>query len=180
MNFAHIHLIINHVPLLTIPIALIFLIYAFWRNDDGLKRFSMVILIATSVTVIPVYLTGEPAEKVVEHLPGVTEQVIAPHEEAAEFSLIVTLLAGGLAAASLILSNREKLKNWLQATLVLICFVAVVALGYTSNLGGKIRHPESSDASFAKVNQTAAQPGVKSDENEKNGGNGASEDHDND
>ena len=101
MNFAHIHLIINHIPLLTIPIAVIFLIYALSCNNNSLKQISLVILIATSASVIPVYLTGEPAEKAVKHLPGVTEDVIEPHEEAAEFSMIVTLIAGALAAASL-------------------------------------------------------------------------------
>lgn len=150
MNFAHIHLIINHVPMLTIPVALIFLAYALKRKDFGLKRFSLLMLVATAATVLPVYLTGEPAEKVIEHLPGVTEQVIEAHEEAAEFSLVVTLILGALGAATLIFANNVRIQRLLPIAVVLACIVAVGSLGYTANLGGKIRHPEVSDATFKK------------------------------
>lgn len=171
MNSAHIHLIINHIPLLTIPMALVFLVYALYRNDTGLKRFSLLVLVATAATVLPVYLTGEPAEKVIEHLPGVTEQAIEAHEEAAEFSLIVTLVGGALAAATLVFANNEKLKRLLPTAVVLTCVVATGSLGYTANLGGKIRHQEASDSTFKKSVEAS-----KADSNEKL----ESGDHDND
>ena len=40
------------------------------------------------------FLTGEPAEEVVGHLPGISEQAIEEHEEAAEVAAIVTGFAG--------------------------------------------------------------------------------------
>lgn len=171
MNLAHIHLVINHIPLLTIPVALVFLVYALYRNDTSLKRFSLLVLVATAVSVLPVYLTGEPAEKVIEHLPGVTEQAIEAHEEAAEFSLVVTLISGALAGAALIFANNEKLKRLMPVSVLVAATVAVGSLGYTANLGGKIRHQEASDATFKKS--------VEAPNTEANGKN-ESGDHDND
>lgn len=144
MNGAHLHLILNHLPLFTIPVALIFLVYALWRKDQGLKRFSLIVLILTSLMVLPVYLTGEPAEEVIEHLSGVSEALIEAHEEAAEFSLVVTLAAGVLSLAALFFVNHVKLNRVLPGAVVLVCLVAIASLGYTANLGGKIRHPETS------------------------------------
>jgi hypothetical protein len=36
--------------------------------------------VLTALLALPVYFTGEPAEKVVERLPGVTEPLIEEHE----------------------------------------------------------------------------------------------------
>ncbi len=148
MNFAHIHLIINHVPLLTIPMAALFLIYGILRHNESLKRFSLFVLIATAATVIPVYLTGEPAEKVIVHLPGISEKLIEAHEEAAELSLILTLVVGGMALAVLLFPKKAIVSELGPKATVLACLSAVTLLGYTANLGGKIHHPEASDSTF--------------------------------
>lgn len=142
MNFAHLHLILNHIPMFTIPMVLIFLVYALKKNDESLKKFSLMVLIATSATVLPVYLTGEPAEEVVEHLPGISKDLIEAHEEAAEVALILTLVAGAVAIATLITSKHKVLQSMGPKFVILVSLAALLALGYAANLGGKIRHPE--------------------------------------
>ena len=142
MNFAHLHLMINHIPMFTIPMVLIFLVYALKKNNDSLKKFSLMILIATSATVLPVYLTGEPAEEIVEHLPGISKNLIEAHEESAEIAMILTLVAGALAIATLITSKHKTFQSMGPKFVILVCLAALLALGYAANLGGKIRHPE--------------------------------------
>jgi uncharacterized membrane protein len=148
MNYAHIHLIINHIPILTIPMAMLFLIYGIRQKNESLKRFSMLVLIATAASLIPVYLTGEPAEKVIEHLPGISKNLIEAHEEAAELALILTLVVGGMALAVMLFPRWAIVSDLGPKAIVLASIVAVGALGYTANLGGKIHHPETSDSTF--------------------------------
>ena len=148
MNFAHIHLITNHIPLLTTPVALIFLIYALKKNNNELKRFSLIVITITTATVLPVYFSGDPAAGVIEHIPGVIMQAIEAHEEAAEFSLTMTLVSGALAVATLVLSHHEKLRKILPRAVIASCLLSIGSLGYAAHLGGKIHHPETSDTTL--------------------------------
>jgi len=133
--------------------ATLFLIYALWQKNNPLKRFSLLVLIATAATAVPVYLTGEPAENIVKHFPGVSMDLIEAHEDSAEFSLIVTLVCGALAITTLLFQKRVVVAKLLTKATIFAALIAVVSLGYTANLGGKIRHPEIVDINSQKVNQ---------------------------
>lgn len=142
MNPAHIHLILNHVPVIGIPVALLFLAYGLWSKNLSTQRFSLLVLSGLAVIVLPIYLTGEPAEKVIEHLPGFAESVIEPHEDAAQISLILTLAAGALAFLAFWLQKREKWRCRLNLAVIVLAIVAMLSLLYTANLGGQVRHTE--------------------------------------
>ena len=146
MNLAYMHLILNHIPMIGMPVALIFLLYGFYFKNPSSQRFSLFVLIALSALVVPVYLTGEPAEEVVEHLPGVVESVIESHEEAAEVSLVLTLITGLTAFVALWFHKDERKSRALNLAVVACASVAVASLVYTANLGGKIRHTEFSSS----------------------------------
>lgn len=92
--------------------------------------------------VVPVYLTGEPAEEVIEHLPGVMESFIGSHEDAAKISLILTILTGVVAVVALLIRKNEQRIRILNFTVMGIACVAALSLFYTANLGGKVRHTE--------------------------------------
>ena len=142
MNFAHLHLMLNHLPVVGIPVALAFLLYGLKVKNTSLQRFSYLILIALAAVVIPVYLTGEPAEELVEHLPGVAESLIEAHEEAAEISLVLTLVLGAGALAALVFQRNPRKGSLLGWGVVVLALFAISSLLYTANLGGKIRHTE--------------------------------------
>ncbi len=142
MNFAHLHLIINHIPLIGIPVALLFLLYGIWTKNAPTQRFSLYVLVGLAAMVLPVYLTGEPAEDVVEHLPGVVESFIESHEEAAEVSLVLTLATGCLALLALWFQKNEMKRQRLNPIVIGTAAIALISLAYTANLGGKIRHTE--------------------------------------
>ena len=89
------------------------------------------------------FLTGEPAEEVVEHLPGISEPAIGEHEEAAEVAAIVTGLAG-LLGLWLLVARRggRQAPTWLLAATFVVALVAAGLMARAANLGGYIRHPE--------------------------------------
>jgi len=143
MNAAHIHLIVNHFPIAGIFFSLPLLAFAGWRNHEDLKRAAMLLVLFSGLIAVLTFLTGEPAEEVAEHLPGVTEQLIKAHEEAAEKTLWLVGAAAGLAMMSLGIAFRKKetprkMIPWVG----LLCLAAGGSLAWTSNLGGQIRHPE--------------------------------------
>ncbi len=142
MNLAHLHLILNHIPVVGIPLAIVFLIYGMYSKNLSSQRFSLFILIGLTVMMVPVYLTGAPAEKFVEHLPGVAESFIEAHEDAALYSLILSLMTGMLALLGLWF--QKNLKRSRQINFCILCcgIFTAASLLYTANLGGKIRHTE--------------------------------------
>jgi NO-binding membrane sensor protein with MHYT domain len=142
MNFAYLHLILNHIPMIGLPVALVFLLYGMYVKNVPSQRFALMIMVVLAAMVVPVYLTGEPAEEVVEHLPGVVESFIESHEEAAELSLVLTLVAGFAAFAALWFQNDAERRRWLNRGVLGCAIVAIASLVYTANLGGKIRHVE--------------------------------------
>ena len=101
MNLAHLHLVLNHIPMIGIPVALAFMAHGIFQKNSATQRFALMTLLVLAICILPIYFTGEPAEKVVEHLPGVTESFIEAHEDAAKASMILTLITGGLAFLSL-------------------------------------------------------------------------------
>lgn len=131
--------------------ALIFLLYGQWKRHEDLKRFALVVLILTASTVLPTYLTGEPAEKIVKHLPGISKELIEDHEEAAGVSLVLTLIAGALSVVALMTERHLSFGKISLRAVTVVSFVAVISLGYTANLGGKIRHPEITTDAVEKI-----------------------------
>lgn len=142
MNFAHIHLILNHIPVIGIPIALIFLIHGFWSRNNSVQRISLIVLVALAVLALPVYFTGEPAEDVVEKLPGISKTSIELHEDAATPSLVLTILTGVSALSALYLQRYKPAGQWAVVTVMGVAGLATVSLLYTANLGGKVQHSE--------------------------------------
>ena len=143
MNWAHVHLIINHIPVIGIGLLILLFIVAMVRKNKGLITVALAFIILISLATIPVYLTGEPAEEVVEDMPGISEELIKEHEEQAEIAFILVEVAGGLALITLI--ARRYSDNLGQRLVILTLLVLIVSgglLGWTANLGGKIHHEE--------------------------------------
>jgi len=143
MNWAHVHLIINHIPVIGIGLLILLFIVAMVRKNKGLITVALAFIILISLATIPVYLTGEPAEEVVEDMPGISEELIEEHEEQAEIAFILVEVAGGLALITLIARRySDKLGQRLVILTLLVLIVSGGLIGWTANLGGKIHHEE--------------------------------------
>ena len=142
MSIVHLHLILNHVPVIGMVFALLILGVAAWRRNDGMGRLGLSVMVGLAVVTAVVFLSGEPAEEAVENVAGVSEAMIHPHEEAAEAALIVTGIAGALALVALGAYRRRALPRWLTGAAFMAALVAGTTLGWAANLGGRIRHTE--------------------------------------
>jgi hypothetical protein len=142
MNYPQLHLILNHIPVVALPVVTLFLILAMYFKNIQMKKISLMVLILVGLTTVPTYFTGEPAEHALDGIPSVTEEVISPHEEMAEKMLILSLVTASLAVAAIAFEkNEKKHKGLVYLTLGLAIFTSM-GLGYTAHLGGEIRHTE--------------------------------------
>jgi uncharacterized membrane protein len=143
MNWAHIHLLLNHLPVVGTILGVLLLLFALLRKSEELKRVSLGVFVFTALLALPAYFTGEPAEEVVEHLPGVAKSLIEKHENAALFALLMDGGAGVVALAGLILFRRaERLPGWIVAAALVLSPATSGLMVWTANLGGRIHHTE--------------------------------------
>jgi uncharacterized membrane protein len=144
MNGAHLHLVLNHFPVIGLVFAVGLLAVAQFRRNPELARVAAASLVVVAAVSIIVYMTGEPAEEIVEELPGMSHDLIEAHEEAALIALFLLEGLGVLALAGLFFFRDPKpLPKWFVPGLLAMSLIAVAWVGWTSHLGGHISHPES-------------------------------------
>lgn len=154
MNFAHWHLLLNHLPVLGTAFGTLLLLTGLLKRSDELKRLSLWVFVLAAVVAVPAYLTGEPAESVIERLPNVAENLIERHEDWALISLLATGLTGIVALLGWFSYRKaERLPQWLSAGALGLALVTSGLMAWTANLGGQIRHPEIVAANAGQLNQ---------------------------
>ncbi|HXG23548.1 MAG TPA: hypothetical protein VNJ09_03255 [Chthonomonadales bacterium] len=143
MNWTHVHLFMNHVPVMGTLFGILLLAAAMAMRSTQLKRVSLTVFVFVALAALPVYFTGEPAEETVKHLPGVNEVNIEQHEAAAKLSFVVIEALGVLALGVILLSRRSNtVPTGLLSAIFLVSLVAGGLVARTANLGGQIRHSE--------------------------------------
>src|SRR5258708_2207572 len=101
MNFAHLHLLLNHFPIIGSIVGLgLFLISLVGKNED-LRRAGLIILSAMALLAIPTFFSGTGAQGAIKKLPGVSEALIDRHQGAAMLALLFMEITGGLALVGL-------------------------------------------------------------------------------
>jgi uncharacterized membrane protein len=142
MTGAHLHLLLNHFPIIGTLIAVAVLAVGLLRKSADLTRAGLLMLVVVAILTLPTVLTGEPAEEMVEHMPGVTRDVIHTHEEAAETAAMIMYATGIAALAALVLGWRGRTVRWLNAVVLLMGVVTFGLMARVGNLGGQVRHTE--------------------------------------
>ena len=143
MNATHLHLMLNHLPVLGTIFGLGLLAFGLWRKSNELKKTALGVIVVVSLAAVPVYLTGEPAEEGVESLAGVSKSGMEEHEEAAAAAFTGIMVLGATALGGLILFRRGRaLPNWFSGSLLVACLSVSGLMGWVANLGGQIRHSE--------------------------------------
>lgn len=96
MSWGHLHLMLNHLPVLGVPALLALLAWGLARGLPEVTRIALWCTVALGAVTGVVYLTGEAAEEMVELLPAFQDDLAEGHEEVA----LVGLLAGTVSVAA--------------------------------------------------------------------------------
>lgn len=144
MNAAHLHLLINHLPILGSVFAIPLLMLALWRRSEpGTLYGAVLVLIVAAGGAVAADQTGEGAEEAVEDLPGVTESLIHQHEESAEVAVILALATAAVAIGATVLTARSGRVHPLATGILLSAALASSAtMANVGWAGGQIRHTE--------------------------------------
>lgn len=152
MNQAHIHLLINHLPILGALFGMLTLAAGFLLKNSTVKRTALGLFTFAALCAVPAYLTGEGAEEVVENLPGVSDALMERHEELANIFLGVTGALGLLALFTFFVDYKGKKSAGALYTLTFIVSLgAMVFAQQVGTSGGEIRHTEIRNGATAVV-----------------------------
>ena len=140
MNATHLHLLLNHIPILGSFFGLALLAASLVSHGGQLwlTRAALAFFIVVGLTAVPANLSGEEAEHQVEELPGVTHHAIHEHEEAAEAALIAASLLGAAALAALLLQQRNH--RVARPALGIVWVLALLTAGLMARTGYESLH----------------------------------------
>lgn len=160
MNDAHLHLLVNHFPIIGTILGLGILITGILLKNKSVKNTAYILFIVAAIFAAFSMGTGEGAEELVEDLPSIGKQIIHEHEEIAEKFAIIMYLNGFLGLLTLYTSikNHKLATTFSYITLVLAIIAAVFAKSVGTS-GGEIRHTEIRANTVINSNENA--PGLQ-------------------
>lgn len=143
MNNTHLHLVVNHLPIIFPVVGIILLVIGIFTKTEVSKRNSYFIFILGALASIAAMATGEGAEEGVENLPGVAESLIETHEEAAELFAGLSYILGGISTVALFASFRNyTFYKIMPFTVGLFALATLFFAQKAGTTGGEIRHTE--------------------------------------
>ncbi len=143
MNSVHLHLIINHFPIVGAALSFLFIGFSFFKWGNDFKKAALVLLMLSGASSVPAYFSGIEAEEMLEDKPGFEEQVMHTHHEAAELAALASGITGLFAvAAFVILRKKGAVPHNANIALLAMALVSLLLMARAGNLGGLIRHTE--------------------------------------
>ena len=143
MNWPHLHLALNHLPVFGTLFVLLLFAFALIRRNAELMRVSLWAFVILTAISVPIKYTGDYAFENLMQDPAVTDEFVRPHEKAADQATTAVFVLGVIAAVGLFLSRRGKVApKWLLWVLLIAAIATFGLMARTANLGGRIKHPE--------------------------------------
>ena len=142
MNGAHVHLLVNHVPVLGLLFGIGLIVYAMVRAQQTVLKAALGILVIAAIGGGIAYKSGEEAEEVLEETIQVDHDVIHEHEEAGEWAGIAGGVVGLLSLIALGMARGKDVPRTFVLVILALGLVASVMVARTAMLGGEIRHTE--------------------------------------
>ncbi|ESU27201.1 hypothetical protein FLJC2902T_21750 [Flavobacterium limnosediminis JC2902] len=161
MNDAHLHMLVNHFPIIGTIFGLGILIAGVFFKNDAIKNTAYILFVVAAIFGFASMNTGEGAEELAEKLPSVTHEIIHEHEEIAEKLALVLYALGAVSLLGLFLNIKKHAKaNMITYLAIVIAAVGVFLAQKTGTTGGEIRHTEIREnaAAIAGSTQETTEP----------------------
>ena len=143
MNEAHLHMVVNHFPIIGTVLALGILIAGLILKNHTVRNTSYVLFIIAAVFGALSMGTGEGAEELVKNMPNVGWEIIHEHEELAEKLALLLYVLGLLSIIALYLNFKKNTKEKLVSFFILgIGVISLFLVQKVGTSGGEIRHTE--------------------------------------
>src|SRR5262245_55219223 len=149
MNLAHVHILVNHIPIIGTLITLGLFLVSLVGNHDDLKKTSLILFSIIALLAIPTYMSGSGAHQMIQETPDVSMEMIETHQGAALVAFIFMEITGLVSLMGLWRYSRTEKNPWrsgpARMNLFAVLLLAIVTSGLMAvagNTGGDIRHPE--------------------------------------
>ena len=143
MNDAHLHMVVNHFPIIGTILGLGILVTGIILKNNSVKSTAYALFVVAAVFAAFSMGTGEGAEELVEDMPSVGKQVIHEHEEMAEKLAIVLYALGVIALIGLFMNFKNKASTkYVSYVALVVAVIGVFFAQQTGTTGGEIRHTE--------------------------------------
>lgn len=139
---AHLHLLVNHVPILGSIFALCLFVASYFTSAEVLRRTAFAVLIATALAGVGADLSGDSAQDAIRGFPGVKRAVIREHEQMGDKAYLLAGALGVLSLGALIRWRRRPIPTGVAGPALVATAIVAGAMAYTGLLGGQIRHSE--------------------------------------
>jgi uncharacterized membrane protein len=143
MNQAHLHMVVNHFPIIGSIFGLGILVTGIILKNNTIKNTAYCLFVISAVFAAISMATGDGAEEVVQGIPNIGKKIIHEHEEIAEKLAVILYLLGLISIAGLYMNFKNHTNAKIISFLALtIAFVALFLSQQTGKSGGEIRHTE--------------------------------------
>jgi len=157
LNFAHLHLLLNHFPIIGSIIGIALFFASFFGKNEDLRRSSLIVFAFVALLTIPTFLSGFGAQLAIQGKPGVSDTLMSRHEGSAMLSLWFMLATGVFSLVGLWQTRYNgRPARWSIAVIFLLSVLTVAVMARTGNTGGDIRHPEVSANANGTVTEGTA------------------------
>ena len=154
MDFVHLHLLLNHFPIIGIIVGTGLFLSSFLVHAESLRRSSLIVFVAIALLTIPAFVTGMGAQVKDVEEGAVAEALVQRHLGSAELSIWFVEVTGALAAIALWRSGRQVAPaRWNTVALVGFSLMTVLVMARTGSTGGSIRHEAGSVVPATAVEQ---------------------------
>ena len=156
MNEAHLHMLVNHFPIIGTIFGLGILIAGLFLKNNTLKNTAYVLFVVAAIFSLAAMITGEGAEELVEDLPNVGHKIIHEHEEIAEKFAILMYVLGVFSIVGLYFNFKNHSKAKLISFIVLMVAIVAAALSKSvGTTGGEVRHTEIRENNSTTISNTS-------------------------
>jgi uncharacterized membrane protein len=165
MDFAYLHLLINHFPILGFVFGVLVIATGFLLKNDAVKLTSFGLITFSALMAIPAFMTGASAEDAVEGLAGITETITESHEDAAALALWLIIPVGVISALAFwSVLKKDKLARSLSIITFVLSVLSAAVLGWVGKTGGQVRHTEFRNGAALSNVQNDAQSADEDDD----------------
>ena len=139
----HLHIVLNHFPLIGSIFVLGLLIASAYMKNDDMRRVSLILFVVLGLLVIPTYITGAAAGWAYQGRADMSTEVLAAHRDA---GLLAFLFLGLTGTASWLVLWRERRFGQTSVTgmytVLALGIVALLTIIETGSLGGTVIRPD--------------------------------------
>jgi uncharacterized membrane protein len=144
VNWAYIHTLVNHFPIILTVVGSAVLVAALITKRPGLWVYALATLTLAGMGIYPAYLTGDEAADAQRQTWYIVRSMVREHDDSAGWALGAVLVMGALSGYAwwrMLRRDGGRIPPvWLRSVLAAVAALTLAIVVRTAYLGGQIVH----------------------------------------